>query len=120
MHAQSYANTPGYLLLIIGLILSIVSALVPHFEAGYRLMTSVLIVGMVPYFVYGMAMPLSRNILTTIIGLVIVIAHALLVFNERILGKADYSDGMIYYGPMIIAVTVLPLVMIVINKALKP
>ena len=119
MHTQSYANTPGYLFLVIGLILSLMSAFVPHFEVGYKLMTSVLIAGMLPYFVYGMAVPLSRSMLTTIIGLAIVIAHALLVFNERILGKADYSDSIIYYGPMIMAVTVLPLVMIAIKKSLK-
>ena len=120
MHGQSYANTPGYLLLIIGVILSFISAFVPFYEVGYKLMTSVLIAGMLPYFVYGIAVPLSRSMMTTIIGLIIVIAHTLLVFNERFIGKADYSDGMIYYVPIIIAVTVLPLVLITINKSQKP
>jgi hypothetical protein len=119
VHAQSYVNTPGYLCLVIGLMLSLLSAFVPHFEAGYRLMTSVFIVGMFPYIVYGITVPLSRNIVTTIVGLVIVIAHALLVINERIIGKADYDDGMIYYGPMIIAVIALPLVVITIKENLK-
>ena len=119
MHAQSYANTPGYLFLIIGLTLSFISAFVPFFEAGYRLMMSVLIVGMLPYIVYGITVPLARNKVTTIVGLVIVIAHALLVINERIIGKANYDDGMIYYGPMIIAVIALPLVVITIKNS-KP
>lgn len=119
MHTQSYANKPGYLFLIIGLILSFISAFVPFFEAGFRLMTSVLIAGMLPYFIYGMAVPLSRSTITTMLGLVIVIAHALLVFNERFLDNADYSDGLIYYGPIIIAVTVLPLVMVAIKKSRK-
>ena len=120
MQTQSYANTPGYVFLVIGLTLSVISAFVPHFEAGYRLMTSILIAGMCPYFVYGIAVPLSRSLLTTIIGLVIVLAHALLVFNERFLGKADYDDGMIYYAPIIIAVAILPLVIIAIKKSEKP
>lgn len=117
MHAQSYANTPDYLLLMIGLFLSLISAFVPFFEAGHKLMTSVLIAGMMPYLVYGMAVPLSRSMMTTIIGLIIVMAHALLVFNERYIGEADYSDGMIYYVPIIMAVIVLPLVIITINKS---
>ena len=117
MHAQSYTNAPGYMFLIIGLILSFISAFVPFFEAGYRLMTSVFIAGMFPYFVYGIAVPLSRSTMTTIAGLVIIIAHALLVFNERFIGKADYSNGMIYYVPIIIAVTVLPLVLAAIKKS---
>ena len=120
MHAQSYTNTPGYLFIVIGLILSFLSAFVPFFEAGYRLMTSVLIVGMLPYIVYGITVPLARNKVTTIVGLVIVIAHALLVINERIIGKGDYDEGMIYYGPMIIAVTVLPLVVFTIKNLKYP
>ena len=116
MHAQSYANTPGYLFLIIGLTLSFISAFVPFFEAGYKLMTSVLIAGMLPYLVYAIAVPLSRSTMTTMLGLVIVITHALLVFNERFIGNADYSDNIIYYGPIIIAVIVLPFVIIAIKK----
>jgi hypothetical protein len=119
VHAQSYVNTPGYICLVIGLILSFISAFVPFYEAGYRLMTSVLIAGMLPYIVYGITVPLSRSIVTTIVGLVIVSVHALLVINERIIGQADYDDGMIYYGPMIIAVIALPLVVITIKENLK-
>jgi hypothetical protein len=116
MHAQSYANTPGYLIIIIGLTLSLISALVPHFEAGYRLMLSVFVAGMLPYMIYGIAVPLLRGPLTTFTGLVIVVAHAWLVFNERIIGHADYSDGMIYYGPMLLAILALPLLVIVFKR----
>ena len=116
MHAQSYANTPGYLFIVIGLTLSLISALVPHFEAGYRLMLSVFVAGMLPYMIYGIAVPLLRSNLTTTVGLVIVIAHAWLVFNERIIGHADYSNGMIYYGPMLLAVLALPLIVTVFKR----
>jgi len=117
VHTQSYANTPGYLFLTIGLILSLISAFVPFFETGYKLMTSVLIAGMLPYIVYGMAVPLARSTMITIVGLLIVITHALIVFNERFIGNADYSDNIIYYGPIIIAVTVLPFVMVAIKRS---
>ena len=119
MHAQSYSNTPGYLCLLTGLALSFLSAFVPFFETGYRLMTSVLLSGMLPYMVYGLAVPLSRNTITTLTGLIIVIAHAWLVINERYLGQAVYEDNTIYYGPMIIAVAALPLVIVSIKKSRK-
>ena len=119
MHSQSYANSLGYLILTIGLAMSLVSAFVPHFEAGYRLLTGVLLAGISPYIIYGIAVPLSRTLLTTILGLAIIIAHALLVFNERFIDQADYSDGTIYYYPLIIAFISLPLVAIIINKSLK-
>jgi hypothetical protein len=95
------------------------SAFVPFYEAGYRLMISVLIAGMLPYIVYGIVVPLLQSTMTTIAGLVIVIAHVFLVINERLTGKVDYSDSVIYFGPIFIAVTILPLVMIAIRKSRK-
>jgi hypothetical protein len=43
---------------------------------------------------------------------------ALIVINHRIIGNADYDNGMIYYGPIILALIVLPLVLFSI-KSLK-
>lgn len=117
MHAQSYANPPGYLCIFIGVFLSAISALVPHFEAAYTLMTRVFVAGMLPYLVFGISVPLMRGGLTTIVGLVIVVAHAWLVFNQRIIGNADYSDGLIYYLPVILALAVLPLVFIALKQS---
>jgi len=116
MHTQSYANTPGYLFILVGLTLALISAFVPHFEAGYRLMLSVFVAGMLPYLIYGIAVPLLHGTLTTATGLVIVVAHAALVVNERIIGDGDYSNGMIYFGPMIIALVALPLALIALKK----
>jgi len=116
MHTQSYANAPGYALISIGLILSLISAFVPHFEAGYRLALGVFVSGLFPYMVYGMAVPLLRGSLTTGTGLVIVVAHTWIVLNQRIIEHADYSNGLIYYGPMLLAVLVLPLIVIAFKK----
>jgi hypothetical protein len=104
------------LFIIIGLMLSLISAFVPHFESGYRLMTGILVAGLLPYLVYGIAVPLLRGSLTTAAGLVIVAVHTWLVFDQRIIGHADYSDGLIYYGPMLLALFALPLVVIAIKK----
>jgi hypothetical protein len=116
MHARSYANAPGYAFIIIGLALSLISAFVPHFEAGYRLALDVFVAGLLPYMVYGIAVPLMRGSLTTTAGLVIVVVHTWLVFNERIIGHADYSDGLIYYGPMLLALVALPLMVMALKK----
>jgi hypothetical protein len=116
MNTQSYANVTGYLLITIGLLLSLISALVPHFEAGYRLMLSVFVAGMVPYLVYAIAVPVRRGSLTTLTGLVIVCMHAWLVYNQRITGNAEYSDGWIYYGPLLLTIFALPLLLSVFNK----
>ena len=116
MHAQSYTNTFGYLVILTGLTLSLVSALVPHFEAGYRLAFRVFATGLSPYLVYGIAVPLYRGAWITIAGLLIVLIHAWLVYNERFIGAANYSDATIYYVPLIMAIAALPLVFIAFNK----
>ena len=108
MHAQSYSNTAGYSVIVIGVGLSLISALVPHFTAGYTLKISVFAAGVLPYLIYAVAVPLRRNALTTLAGLFVVLAHTWLVFNQRIVGQGDYSDGLIYYGPMVLALVVLP------------
>lgn len=116
MQTQSYANRTGYLLIIIGLTLSLISALVPHFDAGYTLMLSVFITAMLPYMVYAIAVPLLRGTLTAIAGLAIVIAHTWLVYDQRILGDADYSDGMIYYIPLLLSLLALPLAVMAFKR----
>lgn len=117
MHTQSYSNRPGYLFIFVGLLLSVVSALVPHFEAGYHLMLSIFVAGILPYLVYGIMIPLSRGAVTSITGLVIVTVHAWLVITQRIVGNADYSNGLIYYVPIILALAIAPLVVIMVKKS---
>jgi hypothetical protein len=110
-------NTPGYLFLLCGLLLSLISALVPYFEASYTLMLSVFAAGILPWLVYGIALPLWRNPVTTVTGLLLVIAHAWLVINQRFVANVDYSDGMIYYIPALLAVAVLPLAITALKKS---
>jgi hypothetical protein len=80
-------------------------------------MLSVFVAGMLPYIVYGIIVPLSRGALTTIIGLIIVTVHLWLVITQRIAGNADYSNGLVYYVPIILAITILPLVVIAVKKS---
>ena len=117
MRTPSYSNTPGYVLICIGLLLSCIAAFVPHYEAGHKLMASVLFSGMLPYLVYGIAVPLLRGPLTTLNGVVIVVVHAWLVFDQRFAENVDYSNGLIYYVPVILAVAVLPLAFIALKKS---
>lgn len=119
MYHQSYANAPGYLIIFVGTILSLISAFVPHFDAGYRLLSLVFITGMLPYAVYGIAVPLLRGTLVILVGVIIVVAHSLLVINQRFAANIDYSEGLIYLGPVAIAVAAVPLAIIAIQKSGK-
>jgi hypothetical protein len=116
METRSFADPPGNWVIVIGLVLSTLSAFVPFHEAGYRLMVGVMLAGMLPYLVYAIAVPLLRGAMTAIVGVALVIVHAWLVYSQRFSGGVDYSDGCIYYVPMFMAIAVLPLAVIALRQ----
>jgi hypothetical protein len=116
MGSQSFANPAGWIIILYGLGLSFIAAFVPFFEAGYLLKVGVLLAGLFPYLVYAIAVPLLPGVITTSVGIVLVAAHTGLVVAERFLDGADYSDGLIYTMPIIMAVLVTPLVIVALIR----
>ena len=116
MQEQTRSNTPGYTVILVGTILSLAAALVPHFDAGYRLLPLVFITGMLPYMVYSIAVPLLRSPVVTITGLVIVFAHTWLLIDQRFVDYVDYSDGLIYVIPMALILVAAPAAIIAIKR----
>ena len=111
MDKQYSFRSFAYSVIVIGCILALVSAVVPFFNTGYELRLSVLLSGLLPYLIYGLAVPFLGGWLLALPGAVLVILHTWLVANERFLDNADYSNGMIYYAPVVLAVILLPLVL---------
>lgn len=103
-------------IIVAGLLLAFVSAVVPHYQAGYKLDYAVLLAGVLPYLIYGMAVPLLRAGPILLVGLILLIVHTGLVIGERFVGGADYSDGMIYRVPLLLALALLPLLVMVLRK----
>jgi len=115
---EAYANlrTSAYWVIVAGLLLSFVSALVPFYSDGYKLLYGVMLAGLLPYLVYAIAAPLLRTGLILGAGLMLLGVHTWLVVSERFVGGADYSDGMIYYVPLLLALAQLPLLVMVLRK----
>jgi hypothetical protein len=109
MDTRTPSRTLAYACIAAGIMLAFISAVVPHYTAGYRLDTAVLVAGLVPWFVYALALPLLRGALSTGAGLLLVAVHAGLVLRERFAQGADYADGMIYGAPVVLAVLLLGL-----------
>lgn len=112
MDNHSIQRTLVYAVIVVGLCLAFLAAVVPHFTAGYRVLGGVLLAGLLPYLAYGLVVPLLRTPLTTVAGIVVVGLHAALVVAERFVDGADYSDGSIYYGPLVLALALLPLLVL--------
>ena len=100
MDTQSLLRPLTHLLLAAGCLLAFLSALVPHFDAGHRLMVSVLLTGLLPYLVFGLALPYLRGWALALPALLIVAVHAWVVLWQRLVAYQEYSDGMIYYVPL--------------------
>jgi hypothetical protein len=116
MNIQSPARLLAYGCIAAGIALAFLSAAVPHYSAGYRLAAGILIAGLLPYLIYGLAVPLLRGTLTAVVGVVLVILHAVLVFNEGVGQGAESAGGLLYYGPMVLALAVLPLVVMALRE----
>ena len=112
MDNPSLQRYVAYAVIAGGLGLAFLSAVVPHFTAGYRVMGGVLLAGLLPYIAYGLVVPLLRTALTAAAGIVLAVLHAALVVAERFADGADYSDGSIYYGPLALALATLPLLVL--------
>ena len=100
----------------LGVALSFASAVVPHYTAGYTLTTGVLLSGLLPYFVYGVAIPYLQGWVLSLPGIVLVVLHAALVARERFLDHADYGDGMIYIVPLVLALALLPVIYLALKR----
>jgi hypothetical protein len=116
MDNQSPARVLAYGCIAAGIAMAFLSAAVPHYTAGYRLAAGILIAGLLPYLIYALAVPLLRGTLTAVVGVVLVILHAVLVFNERVGLGIESAGGLLYYGPMVLALAVLPLVVMALRE----
>ena len=108
MHPDDDLRPIAYGLIAVGCVLSAVSAVVPNYDAGYKLMFSVFLAGIVPYYVYGCLTERLRGWTLLIPGLVVVAFHVWLTASQRFLGYDGYVGGMIYYGPVLLALGGLP------------
>lgn len=117
MPDRSRSRILGYGFIAAGLVLAFVSAIVPFYTSGHRLLFTVFLVGIMPYLAYGLVVALYQSALTTLTGVVLLALHGWFVINERFIGCADYSGGMIYIGPLLLTALLFPLL---IRALLEP
>ena len=116
MGMHTNLRSAAYWVIVAGLLLSFVSAVVPFYHAGYKLLYEVMLAGMLPYLVYGIAVPLLRTGPVLVAGFLLLGAHTWLVISERFVAGADYSNGMICYVPLLLSVALLPLPVMALRK----
>jgi hypothetical protein len=98
----------AYLLIVAGCVLAFISAVVPHYNAGYRLMVGVLAAGLLPWLVYGFLTEILRGWALALPGVLLLGVHLWLTVEKRILDYDAYADHLIYAVPVLLAILGLP------------
>lgn len=111
-HHMSATKTFGYLMIAIGAILAFVSAFENQPAEGVYLHAGMLLVGLLPYFIYSIGVVLWNSALVTVYGLALLIIHAWMIWTVRIATTAEYGIVLLVYGPLILSLLLLPLVML--------
>jgi hypothetical protein len=106
----------GYGILVAGGMLAFVSAMVPFYNAGYRLDSGILVMGMLPYLLYALPVVLWRGLLSVVAGLGVLAVHAGAVVQVRWLDGAAPANALLYLVPLILSVALLPVVIVALRQ----
>jgi hypothetical protein len=98
----------AYLLIVAGCVLAAASAVVPYYSDGYKLMFSVFLFGIVPWYVYGCLTAWLRGWALLIPGIVLVTIDLWLTVALRSSLHNGYPGDTIYYGPLLLTLVALP------------
>jgi hypothetical protein len=99
----------AYLVVVLGAGLAAVTAVVPHYTAGHKLLFGVLLAGLLPYLIYGMLVQMESGWPALVAGAALLAIDLAVKLPER-LRYDGYADGAVYYAPLIATFAVLPLV----------
>ena len=101
----------AYVVIILGGVLSFATAVTPFYGAGYSLRLDILLIGLLPYVVYGLLTDVVR-------GWALLIAGALLLGIDlgvkipwRFLHHDGDSENILYYAALVLSFLVLPVIL---------
>jgi uncharacterized membrane protein len=102
-------------IVLLGCLLSFVSSFHDQYAEGYYIDFGVVMAGLVPYLIFGMAMYLREGVVTTMIGLVLLAVHLWMVYQQHFVIPGG-SDGLLLFGPPVLGILLLPLLIVAMRK----
>jgi len=112
----SYLKILEYLVIAAGVIVAFVSAFEPLAAEGYYLHAGILLVGLLPYFVYSLAVALMNSPLVTLHGVVLLIIHAWIVYAVRLTAAGESGVSLLVYGALVLSLVLIPLVILALRR----
>lgn len=110
------SNTINFTIVAAGCALTFVSAFTAQYALGYYLDFEVVMIGLLPYLVFAVAAARLQGVLTTIHGVVLLAVHAWMVITIRLLTSGG-SDEPLLYGPLILSVVLIPLLIMAVRTS---
>ncbi|MDR9435703.1 MAG: hypothetical protein RI563_02410 [Thiohalophilus sp.] len=105
-----------YGMIVIGVLLAFIASFEPQLALGYHLHAGILAAGLLPYFVYSLAVTLKSGPLVTLHGIVLLIIHAWMIDAVRFVAQPDYSVSLLIYGPLVLSLVLIPLVVLALRQ----
>ncbi len=101
----------AYALITVGSALAFVTAVVPHYSAGHRLLLDVLLIGLLPYVVYAFFTEQVRGWPLLAAGVLTLVVDLAVKIPERFLYYDGYQSGLVYRWPLAASLVMLPLLL---------
>jgi len=114
-----YLNVLEYLLIAAGVVVAFISAFEPQPAEGYYLHAGILLVGLLPYFVYSLAVALMDRALVTLHGVVLLAIHIWMAAVVRFVPGEAYGISLLVYGPLVLSLALIPLVILALRQPWK-
>ncbi len=110
MRPETDSRSTAYLIVALGTALAFAAAVVPFYDAGYRLDLLVLLTGLAPYLVYGLLTGFVHGRWLLAAGLLLFVFDLAFRIPHRFLRYDGYADSLVYVAPLV-ATGVLALVL---------
>ena len=101
----------GYIVIGLGVVLSFIAAVTPHFSGAYQLQFGILVAHLAPYLVYAPAAVRWNRTITRAAGLLLLLLHGGFVVRTRWLQDGGYEGITVYVLPLVLALLLLPLLL---------
>jgi hypothetical protein len=105
-----------YVIVALGVIASFAGAFEQHPAEGVYLHAGFLLAGLLPYFIYAMAVALWRHALVTVHGLVLLVVHGWMIWSVRFAPTPEYEPTLLVYGPLVLALLMIPLLALALRQ----
>jgi hypothetical protein len=114
MSSNGFHLRSAYLIIITGFLLSVIMAVLPHYDLSHRLKIDLLLLGMLPYALYSLFTVTKMRLSLIITGLLILGLDLFIRLPAWWGMQTREIPEQIYYTPLISSITIIPLAFLLV------